>query len=939
MEARATGRRISRRLVFLLYVLALVPMVLSAGRKLSTFGRADVLVQRQDVIPGRVPSLVVSSGSPGSYLVLHVGPSALGSGLAQQDVLLAVDGQPALGAGDPADFLASAPHDLILLRGGALVSVTSQPCPSPWSVRYLFLLFVGGAFLTAGFLAAWQSREAVEEPESLVFALFSLAFGLALVLTPVAPVDSIFKTSVLVEDIARALLPAFLLQLVFTFPRRAGRIPIPLFYAPAAALCVLSFQTYLGGHEEAAIAAVRRLDDISALWLSLGALVSAVRLGLLARVKIDLLTEKRVRFLLFGTALGLLPLCLLDFLPHLFFGKALPILSTLGVLPLALLPFAFLLAITRYRLWDVEVLGREATALVVTALLGAGLFTAAQLLLSGAVLSGIPYAKGTLEATAGLLLAVSFVPVKRRVSGVLTRLHYGDGLAEREGLVALLRELPLLRSTEEIEARLLATLSRALGVKPAALLYATADGASLDASRVDGGMPIPCAELPEGLGARKVLTAFRLSRAAFSTLPTAAIARLRRAGFRTLAPLAVSGRLLAVVAVGDRDGRLPLSSEDVELLETLLGPAALALDHARLYDELRAQAERYRVLTEFHEDVVSGSLAAIAATDVEGRFTSVNPAFCALFGKPELALVGTPAESILPAPLLASGNRRFTLDTTRGERILDAAISEFPGAAASSAARVYVFSDVTEQSRLEKSVADHERLAALGSLSAGVAHEVNTPLAGVAGFARLLLDETPEGDPRRRLVEKIERQAFRASRLVGSLLDLARGRPRESSPLDASWLAREAARALEDEAQGRGARLRLELPENALRISGHSDALVQVLVNLVKNGLEAIALAGAARIENPEVRLRVRAGKHLAQPSVLFEVEDDGPGLDEAVRDRIFQPFISTKTSQGGTGLGLAIAHDIVRAHGGSVTVETEKGKGTRFTVALPAIA
>jgi hypothetical protein len=94
MELRASGRRISRRLVFLLYVLALVPMVLSAGRKLSTFGRAEVLVQKQDVIPGRLPSLVVSSGSPGSYLVLHVGPSALGSGLAQDDVLLAVDGSP-----------------------------------------------------------------------------------------------------------------------------------------------------------------------------------------------------------------------------------------------------------------------------------------------------------------------------------------------------------------------------------------------------------------------------------------------------------------------------------------------------------------------------------------------------------------------------------------------------------------------------------------------------------------------------------------------------------------------------------------------------------------------------------------------------------------------------------------------------------------------------
>jgi hypothetical protein len=390
-----------------------------------------------------------------------------------------------------------------------------------------------------------------------------------------------------------------------------------------------------------------------------------------------------------------------------------------------------------------------------------------------------------------------------------------------------------------------------------------------------------------------------------------------------------------VVAVGVATGGSPLE-RGRGLLETLLGPAALALDHARLYGKLRAQAA-LPVLKEFHEDVVSGPLAAIAATDAEGLFTSVNPAFCALFGKPEMALLGTSAESILPTPLLASGNRRFTLDTTRGERILDAAISEFPGATASSAARVYVFSDVTEQSRLEKSVADHERLAALGSLSAGVAHEVNTPLAGVAGFARLLLDETPESDPRRRLVEKIERQAFRASRLVGSLLDLARGRPRESSPLDASWLAREAARALEDEAQGRGARLRLELPEGALRISGHSDALVQVLVNLVKNGLEAIALAGAARIENPEVRLRVRAGKHMSpgEKYVLFEVEDDGPGLDSGAGH--LPAFISTKTSQGAPASDWPLPRH--RPRTGVSDRRTEKGKGTRGSRSRSGVA
>ena len=244
-----------------------------------------------------------------------------------------------------------------------------------------------------------------------------------------------------------------------------------------------------------------------------------------------------------------------------------------------------------------------------------------------------------------------------------------------------------------------------------------------------------------------------------------------------------------------------------------------------------------------------------------------------------------------------------------------------------------MLSDVTETARLEKALADRERLAALGTLSAGVAHEVNTPLTGVAGFARLLLDETPAHDPRRRLLEKIERQAFRASRLVGSLLDLARGRPRERVPLDPRDLAREAGRALEDEGSARGVTVRLDLPGTAPTVLGHSDALVQVLVNLLKNGLEAATSVPRDATSPPVVALRLRADDGL----VVFEVEDNGPGLLPEEAERIFQPFYSTKTAQGGTGLGLSIAGDIIRAHGGSLSVSSSPGHGSRFTVSLPA--
>jgi len=266
-------------------------------------------------------------------------------------------------------------------------------------------------------------------------------------------------------------------------------------------------------------------------------------------------------------------------------------------------------------------------------------------------------------------------------------------------------------------------------------------------------------------------------------------------------------------------------------------------------------------------------------------------------------------------------------------RILDVAVSVFPGADPDTRARVYVIHDATETTRLERALADREKLSALGSLSAGMAHEVNTPLAGVAGFARLLLDETSSEDPRRPIVEKIERQAFRASRLVGSLLDLARGRPRDMAPLDPCEVVREAARSIEDERAAHDVALTVDAASGLPRISGHADGLVQTLMNLLKNAIEAAASA-TGDDERPEVTLSARA----LDGHVRISVADNGPGMSPEQAARVFEPFYSTKKAQGGTGLGLAIASDIIKAHGGSLTVESSPRRGSTFVITLPAL-
>ena len=899
-------RSLARWLLICCFAAALVPSVFCLARKVSAFGRADVLV----------------SPEPEGLRVRRVGESAAPSGLRAGDLLLLVDGDEARQSGDPSRWLAERSAELTVLRGDALRTFRNVPVSS-WDWRYLFLFAVGLAFLAAGFAAA---RPAPPSRESLVFAGFALSVALVLMLTPVPPVDGLFRAAVLLEDAARALLPALLLALVFTFPRRMRRTPAWLPFVPAALLLAATAAVYFGRAGRDASAAVNALDRVQIIWMASGAALAAARLVILARRPTDLLAEKQVRFLLLGTLVGLLPLVLLNLVPRLL-GGSIPIVSSLSVLPLALVPAAFLASLTRYRLWDVEVLGRQTASLLGALLVGASFFTLAQLLLAQPVAVGIPHARAALQVSAGLLMALSFGPVRRGLSTAFARFQYREAWRDREGLLALVRELPAPRALKDLQDLLADRVSRGLGVSRAALLPVAAD--ALVARDVDGGPPLPLSELPAGARVRTT----RLSRKDFTARPTAAVSRLRRAGFRTLAPLTVSGRLLALFAMGDRAGRVPLSVEDTELLETVLAPAALALDHARLFDELRVEADRYRTLQRFHENVVAGSAAAIAATDDSGRFTSVNPAFEVLLGRGAASLVGTPAAEVLPAALVSSTPpARLETDLGSGPRVLNVAVSPFPGAGPGSRARVLVLYDATETARLERALADRERLAALGTLSAGVAHEVNTPLAGVAGFARLLLDETPTDDPRRTLVEKIERQAFRASRLVGSLLDLARGKPREFERLDPAALAEETGWALADEAAARRAPLDIVATHTLPAVSGHRDALVQVLVNLAKNALEAVTLPRAAGDPPPAVTLRVAAD----DGHVLFSVEDNGPGLTDAEAARVFEPFYSTKTAKGGTGLGLAIARDIIQAHGGTLTVTSAGERGARFTVSLP---
>jgi signal transduction histidine kinase len=239
-------------------------------------------------------------------------------------------------------------------------------------------------------------------------------------------------------------------------------------------------------------------------------------------------------------------------------------------------------------------------------------------------------------------------------------------------------------------------------------------------------------------------------------------------------------------------------------------------------------------------------------------------------------------------------------------------------------ARVLVIGDVTERVRLERELQDKERLASLGLLAAGVAHEVNTPLTGISSYAQLLLAETPPEDPKYRLLKKMEQQSFRASHLVNNLLDLIANRPRTRELVSVPQLVNATLTLHEDLMEKKQIQVHVA-PMSDVVVHGNFHDLQQVLTNVLLNARDAVPERGNIWIAVDENDGQVR-----------IRIKDDGKGIPPELQGRIFEPLVTTKRGQGGTGLGLAITRRILHASNGDIAVESAPGAGAEFVVTLP---
>jgi two-component system, NtrC family, sensor kinase len=259
--------------------------------------------------------------------------------------------------------------------------------------------------------------------------------------------------------------------------------------------------------------------------------------------------------------------------------------------------------------------------------------------------------------------------------------------------------------------------------------------------------------------------------------------------------------------------------------------------------------------------------------------------------------------------------------------------SPLEGDAAGAGGVVATFKDVSEQREHQERLQQASRLADVGQLAAGVAHEINTPLASIALRAEALLRQVddpglaaqPAFEKFPRYLRAVDEEIFRCKKIIGALLDFSRSRPPEVRSTDLNALCENAADLLGHQMRLKQVRLDLRLEPDLPRLQADEGQLRQVLVALLMNALDASTASGAVRVET------AREGD-----AVRLLVADDGAGISPENLDKVFTPFFTTKPPGRGTGLGLAVCHGVVTAHGGKIELTSEVGRGTRVSVLLP---
>jgi PAS domain S-box-containing protein len=394
--------------------------------------------------------------------------------------------------------------------------------------------------------------------------------------------------------------------------------------------------------------------------------------------------------------------------------------------------------------------------------------------------------------------------------------------------------------------------------------------------------------------------------------------------------------ILGVIGMGRGAQSPPLAPTDATLLESIALSVAPVVENARLSHDLR-RSERFRM------NVLDSMASALVAVNMKGEVLTFNRAAQELLGFTESEVRGQPFGALMgqDGDHLLLSTLEHGREAIRQETMLRAKDgSPIPVRLTTSLLRndrravygaIATFVDLTPIKRAEEHARSMDRLAALGRFTSSVAHEIRNPLTGIAAGVQYLARALQDAAPHREHIDFILHEIRRLDAIVQDLFDITHPRQLQLRAAPLEEPVRRALQSLEPLLQERGLTVSLELAPGTPPVPHDTDQIQQVFINLIKNAAEASASGATVHVS---VGLASGRGRRAHGPSIVARVRDHGPGIESEHLKTIFEPFFTTKP--GGTGLGLYICHDIVKRHGGALTVHSEAGRGTTFSVELP---